>query len=403
MVWVVGEPNGVTLNLLSRLARLPRPPNVLYLPPVESPLPPKLLTILHALNVAARAKTSAGEGGLSLGGENGLGSVGLNTDGLPSSEKQQGGLPLPSNDGKSEWVQVTSEKDGKTETVVRKKKKTTRGKTKNESPPLVMCEPLPRDAREIHEFMKKWLTGGEELRQEEEEIKQKQRQKEGGSGASDRPENKIPEVLQRKQQIRMVDAIIWTDGWEIQRPWFPFTLPGLDYSRPSKSNTTADADKSSSTEWTTEQAQFHLLTAMLPFLLKSPQDRSIRLLSLISPFYSAAIATEASLLERSKKTDEAGRTDATRLMGGPIEGVDSNKIWESPVLDVGKRALKTALVWGHLQKVLDAVATATSEPEAVRVDEAGNPQIDFKDKVDKLKVSEHEKKKKKKKENQRIE
>lgn len=281
--------------------------------------------------------------------------------GLPklNTGDEQGGLPIPA--GGSSGRGWKTDAQGR---AVRQKPSSSDelGSPARAGMPLLTCEPLPEDADEIHDFVKRWLTGGEA----------------DSTTSESASETVKPETLRRKAQARAVDAIVWTDDWEVKRPWAPFAF-GLDIYAQTGSDT---AQGRSSSSWSTEEARYHLLTALLPFLLKSPPDRSVRLVSLVSPFYAAAMAAERSLAEQRKRDDapEAqGPIDAATL---PVSADDqSAKITASPVLESGRRGLRTALLWLHLQKVLDAVATATAHAQglqagaAPKVDDAGVAKV----------------------------
>lgn len=53
LIIIAAAPTPTTLALMHHLLHLPSPPQILYLPPYESPLPESLLTILHVLRLSA--------------------------------------------------------------------------------------------------------------------------------------------------------------------------------------------------------------------------------------------------------------------------------------------------------------------------------------------------------------
>lgn len=224
------EPSSITLQLLHYLSHLPHPPQILYLPPIPSPLPEYLLTILHTIRLSA---SSAGP--------------------------------------------TTGE---------------------------LSCEPLPTTPEAVRDFVRKWIvpvpgTG------------------EGG---------------------RRIDAIVWGDGWEVKRP-LSFFADGSKVRKESKASMKQSTDSNTST-WTSEQSQFHFITAILPCLLKQPMERSIRLINVVSPFYSAAIP--------SLPTVNSMPLTTTILKTTPTE---------SPILSSGKSSLRSILFFSHLQQVLNALAS----------------------------------------------
>lgn len=311
-------------------------------------------------------------------------------EGLPkiSSGDEQGGLPLPtsgsaSGAGGGGW---TTDAQGRAVREKRSKKEASGVQGGGDGIPLLTCEPLPEDADVIHEFVKRWLTGGAP----EQEVESKTSDSSSAPAAAAAAASGVlqPEALRRKAQARAIDAIVWTDDWEVKRPWAPFAFRN-DVSSPDESESAAAA-------WSTQEARHHLLTALIPLLLKSPTDRSVRLISLVSPFYAAAMAAERSLAEHRKKNDAAAEAGSAE---GPVdaaalpknESEDEQAIESSPVLESGRRGLRTAVVWRHLQKILDAVATATAHAQGSqaglppKVDEAGVAEVS--ENIEKLKVS----------------
>ncbi|KAI0263823.1 hypothetical protein BC834DRAFT_295657 [Gloeopeniophorella convolvens] len=81
-------------------------------------------------------------------------------------------------------------------------------------------------------------------------------------------------------------------------------------------------------------ATFLLITLLLPLLLTAPVERDIRLLALVNPFYAAAARALASPPPRRA----------------------------SLFLEEGRRALRTAVLMRHLQRVLDALPDGAQVP-----------------------------------------
>jgi NAD(P)-dependent dehydrogenase (short-subunit alcohol dehydrogenase family) len=82
-------------------------------------------------------------------------------------------------------------------------------------------------------------------------------------------------------------------------------------------------------------ATFLLVTLLLPLLLGAPVERDIRLITLINPFYAAA----ARAFTTSRPTKPS-----------------------SLFLTEGQRALRTAVLMKHLQRVLDALPSGSQVP-----------------------------------------
>jgi hypothetical protein len=136
---------------------------------------------------------------------------------------------------------------------------------------------------------------------------------------------------------RRLDAIIWADDWQLQTPFKFFQTEKRQKKEDGKTD-----------EWTAEECRFHLLTAILPFILKAPLERPIRLVNICSPFYAAAIPTLDA--------------DSTTAQGKQIIHT------HSPILEAGVRSWRDILLWRHLQRVLNALASATkSSSNAVPV------------------------------------
>nr|XP_031862078.1 uncharacterized protein CI109_002491 [Kwoniella shandongensis]KAA5529150.1 hypothetical protein CI109_002491 [Kwoniella shandongensis] len=136
------------------------------------------------------------------------------------------------------------------------------------------CEPLPRTPLAVREFTQKWSAAPTNITGE------------GG---------------------RRIDAIVLGSGWEVK-----------SYHSRKKE------------EWTTHQFHFHLLTSLLPHLLRSPAERSIRVLSLISPTWSAALPSLTGVKPR-----------------------------DDVVYHTGRQSINTLLLMKHFQLILDTLASAT--------------------------------------------
>lgn len=91
-------------------------------------------------------------------------------------------------------------------------------------------------------------------------------------------------------------------------------------------------DPSQDPEWTIPQFHFHFLTSLLPHLLRTP-ERDIRIISLISPGYAAALPSLQSLHPSPGGT--------------------------SPLMSSGVRGLTELLLMGHFARVLDVLYAST--------------------------------------------
>ncbi|WVF66581.1 hypothetical protein IAT40_001321 [Kwoniella sp. CBS 6097] len=231
MILIVAPPTPTIITLLDHLLQLPSPPQILFLPPIPSPLPPDLLTVLHTIRL---------------------------------------------------------------------------GVSKNPAAQL-HCEPLPMTVEAVRDFTKKW-----------------------GSA----PAQMVGEAGRR------IDAIVLGQGWEVELD--PKILQQVSVPVQVQDDTQKQEQKQQEdnrTGWNTHQFQFHLLTAVLPSLLRAPAERDIRIVNLISPTWSAALP---SLEGKDSRTDLVNIT--------------------------GRRSINTLLLMKHFQLVLDtleAVAKGKVKPVPV--------------------------------------
>lgn len=200
------------LALIDCLLRLPSPPQILYLPPIPSPLPEDLLTILHTLRLTT-----------------------LN--------------PLAQ----------------------------------------LHCEPLPPTPRGVRDFVRKWASPAQGMASE--------------SG-------------------RRIDAIVLAAGWEVVSP----ARSARWQSHHAGKGKAPEDDPS----WTIHQFHFHLITSLLPHLLRIQAERNIRIISLISPGWVTALPS---------------------LQGRP-------SVAASPLQQSGVRGLTSLLLMHRLQLILNALASA---------------------------------------------
>lgn len=182
------------MALIHKLLNLPSPPQILYLPPLASPLPQSLLTVLHAMKLAAS------------------------------------GNPLAQ----------------------------------------LNCEPLPPTPGAVRDFVRKWSTTPY-----------------GTTGEGG----------------RRVDALVLGGNWECSLDDVPKAW------RPS-----VDGDDDQ-VRWTPAQLHFHLITSLLPHLLKAPAERNIRIVQLVSPAWSAALPGVEKSMQGKAPAPERGPLPAAAKRG----------------------------------------------------------------------------------------
>ena len=100
--------------------------------------------------------------------------------------------------------------------------------------------------------------------------------------------------------------------------------------------------RAKSSDWegqrrTASCATFLIVTLLLPLLLTAPVERDIRLITLVNPFYAAAV--------RAFSVSQSSAPSSSSLF-----------------LAEGRRALRTAVFIRHLQRVLDALPSGSQVP-----------------------------------------
>lgn len=90
--------------------------------------------------------------------------------------------------------------------------------------------------------------------------------------------------------------------------------------------------------WTTHQSHLHLLTSLLPHLLRTP-ERDIRIISLISPGYAAALPS--------------------------LQSLNSTMTISSPLIQSGIRGLTSLLMMARFGLILDTLASAIPKEKPV--------------------------------------
>lgn len=201
---------------------------------------------------------------------------------------------------------------------------------------------------------------------------------------------------------RRIDAIVWGDDWEVDRSFQAFSagqeMEGekdqdegdekwLELKRKVIAGASAGAGAGAGvgagieplpkqtpkqTQWTYEQFKFHLITALLPSLLKSPSDRSVRLISLVGPFYAAAIPTFSSSTFSETDSTTSTSTSKAKKEKQP-DGLKTKSsglkikmtTLESPILSSGSKSLRSITLWKHLGLILDALATASQGSKVI--------------------------------------
>lgn len=325
-------PSPLVYALLDHLVNLPHPPQVLYLPPIPSPLPQELLTILHAIRLSAATKTG-GAVPVSTGNDTDIDTDNIPPDGQQDQEpEQESSIPSAS----------------------------------------LHCDPLPRSPDAIKEFIRRWAI------------------KPPGTG----------------DDGRRIDAIVWADEWSVDAPLKMFragrskrkgeegvegdTWAGVrdevtkeqEQGRDKTTPAPAPGAGPERAVWNAEEAKFFFLNSMLPFLLKAPMERSIRLVNVLGPFYSAAVPLIGSSVEEQDKaadqllvssssaavpvSEEAQTTppNQQRQTQKQKRKRPSTSTTDSPIVQSGKASLRNILLWKHLQKILDALASASHNQQA---------------------------------------
>ncbi|WRT63245.1 uncharacterized protein IL334_000148 [Kwoniella shivajii] len=201
MILVVAPPTPAILTLIDTLLHLPSPPQILYLPPIPTPLPESLLTILHTIRLSAESNPAA----------------------------------------------------------------------------QLHCESLPSTPLSVRNFINKWNSSPAQV---------------VGEGG------------------RRIDSIILGKGWEVSEDNFK---------------------KTEKNEWGIHQFTFHFITSLLPSLLRSPPERDIRIINLISPTWSAALPS--------------------------LQGIE-RKIKDDLVNSTGRRSINALLLMRHFQLILDTLEAA---------------------------------------------
>lgn len=237
-------PEPTTFALLHHLLHLPSPPQILYLPPLPSPLPASLVTILHTIKLAATN---------------------------PAAQ--------------------------------------------------LHCEPLPPTVGGVRLFTRKWAAVAK-----------------GTTG----------------EEGRRVDAIVMGVGWECALDSGPDGRAEL-LAEGDTAEEGGEEDNGEGTKWTTHQFHFHLLTSLLPSLLKAPAERDIRLISLVSPAWPAAVPR----LEKQLASGPVD-TDGEPSISAPKKASEAGMLERA-----GADGLTTFFFNAHFKLILDALASATYSQRAV--------------------------------------
>lgn len=111
----------------------------------------------------------------------------------------------------------------------------------------------------------------------------------------------------------------------------------------------AEKEKESAIRLQGRLASFFFTTLLLPVFLTAPQDRDIRFINLVSPFYGAAIPSY----------DPKAAQDET----------PTTSIW----IEEGRRSLKTILFTRHFQRILDALPSTSVQTRMINLDGYSSP------------------------------
>ncbi|KAA1476534.1 hypothetical protein DENSPDRAFT_807343 [Dentipellis sp. KUC8613] len=104
-------------------------------------------------------------------------------------------------------------------------------------------------------------------------------------------------------------------------------------------------------------ATFLLTTLLLPALLIAPVERDIRLITLVNPFYAAAAPGFTASIT-SASTAPASASSASRTRAAVQRTAKEQPLF----LREGRRALRTAVLMRHLQRVLDSLPSGAQVP-----------------------------------------
>ncbi|KAG9127007.1 hypothetical protein FRC07_001032 [Ceratobasidium sp. 392] len=124
-------------------------------------------------------------------------------------------------------------------------------------------------------------------------------------------------------------------------------------------------------------ASFLLMTLLLPCLIKAPNDRDIRIVSVVNPLYAASFPTYMPPLappkpdskstsgSQSKSSPDPPLPDGVPEPAQPTTHLQS-QLAHMAISSVssreGERAFRTILLMRHLQRVVDALATQSTKP-----------------------------------------
>lgn len=142
------------------------------------------------------------------------------------------------------------------------------------------CEALPQTPSAVRDFTRKWAA---------------------------------PQKGTTGEDGRRVDAIVLGSGWEVSAEAILRDKAEINGEKP----------------WSTHQFQFHFLTSLLPYLLRSPAERNIRIVSLVPPTWSAALPA--------------------------LQGKD---VKDGSATHAARKGITTLLIMRHFQLILDTLASA---------------------------------------------
>lgn len=175
------------------------------------------------------------------------------------------------------------------------------------------------------------------------------------------------------EEGRRVDAIVLGGAWECEpAPAFAGTGAGerereellakvLDGGDGAGEGDGDGEGEGEGKRWTAHQHHFHFITSLLPSLLKAPAERDIRIISLVSPAWPAAVPR----LEKQLKDGPVGvdgdvdpTASASASKPKPTElAVGSTA--QGMLERAGADGLTTFFMFQHFRLILDALASAS--------------------------------------------
>ncbi|KAG8819601.1 hypothetical protein FRC17_010380 [Serendipita sp. 399] len=104
-------------------------------------------------------------------------------------------------------------------------------------------------------------------------------------------------------------------------------------------------------------ASFFWTTLLLPVLLTAPEDRDIRFINIVSPFYAAAVPSFSPANVAAAHLQNAASAPTPTTKSSPV---GKTSVW----VEEGKRSLEAILYTRHLQRILDALPAPSIRAES---------------------------------------